>query len=290
MLNSIRRTLISATAVLLMIGGSVAAATGFDGLPLASLAPSFSDDSPSTTSAVPGADDSSLSTSSTSTTLPDDRGGSTPGVDDNSSSTSSSSTTSTSTTNTLPAGANSLGESTTHQVAGVGTVSIVEGGGLLHVTDTTSIDGWSTHVERADAIEVEVSFRGPDGRVDFKAELEHDEIRIRVRDRRLETSGGSSGPDDSVGSSNSRGSDDSQSASTLDEVRTIDSSGGTVTARATGSDIILVAATPNEGWSMEIKKAGPDRVEVRFEKGSAENRIRLEVQGGMVTVDLEDSP
>jgi len=279
MFSSIRRTLISATVVLLMIGGSVAAAAGFDGLPLASLAPSFSDDSPSTTSTVPGADDSSSSTTST-----------VPGIGDNSSSTSSSSTTSTSTTSTIPAGNDSLGESTTHQVAEVGTVSIAEGGGVLHVTDTTSIDGWSIHVERADAIEVEVSFRGPDGRVDFKAELEHGEIRVRVRDRRLDSSGGSSGSDDSVGSSNSGGSDDSQSASTLDEVRTIESSGGTVTARATGNDIILVTATPNEGWSMDIKKAGPDRVEVRFEKGSTENRIRLEVHGGMVTVDLEDSP
>jgi len=41
---------------------------------------------------------------------------------------------------------------------------------------------------------------------------------------------------------------------------------------------------------MDIRNAGPNRVEVRFEKGSAENRIRLEVQGGMVTVDLEDRP
>jgi len=70
-------------------------------------------------------------------------------------------------------------------VAEVGTVSITESGGQLHVTDSTSIDGWTIHVERTDSIEVEVSFRGADGRVDFKAELEHGEVRIRVRDRRL---------------------------------------------------------------------------------------------------------
>jgi len=291
MFNSIRRTLISALIVLLTVGASVAAATGFDDFPLSPLRSSISDDS------------SSMTSTSTADTLPDDSGNhaditvpdsNSPhsnSPDSNSpDSNSPDSNGDTSTTNakrTISEVGSPTGESTTYDVAEVGTVSVAQGDGILHVTSTTSVSGWSIYVERSDAIEVEVSFRGPDGRVDFKAELERGEVRIRVRDRRLEgPSGGSSGSGDSSSSGKSS-SDDPQSPTTPEEVRTVDGEGGSVTARSSGDNIILVTASPHTGWSIDIRDAGPDRVEVRFEKGGSETRIRMEASNGIVSVDLD---
>ena len=320
MFSSVRNIIISAVMALLLIGSSVAAATGFEAFSFSSSEPSV-DDSPSLSSSsdslsdVSGSDSSSddISTSSSSSSGDDDSSGNSQNSSSDSSTDSSSSSSSDDSASSSSTSADdaSSTEPVTYDVAEVGTVTVAQGDGLLHVTDTTLAEGmeaagWSVVIERADAIEVEVSFRGL-GRVDFKAEIEHGEVRIRVRDRRLEDSGsgssnsGSSNSDDSSNSSHSSGSnsDGSHSSGQSDsevtqtspastDTRTANGVGGTVIVESTGTELSLTTATPNTGWSMDVRDSGPARVDVRFEKGNSETHIRFEISGGTVTVKVEE--
>lgn len=71
-------------------------------------------------------------------------------------------------------------------VAEVGTVAVTATGAILEVTDTTAMADWHPIVEFAHGRDVEVSFRNGSARVDLNVELEDGEMRIRVRDRRVE--------------------------------------------------------------------------------------------------------
>jgi hypothetical protein len=47
--------------------------------------------------------------------------------------------------------------------------------------------------------------------------------------------------------------------------------GGVVVVSCTGEIASLVAASPAVGWSVDVREAGPERVEVRFELAGAEH-------------------
>ena len=63
--------------------------------------------------------------------------------------------------------------------------------------------------------------------------------------------------------------------STADNPRTWTGSAGKVTARCTGGDISLVAATPSDGFGVEVKDRGPTRLLLEFERKDAEEEIRV---------------
>ena len=74
----------------------------------------------------------------------------------------------------------------THTVLDAGTVTIhVEGTTVTVVTAAPSAD-WTAKIEHDEPGEAQVSFRNGTARVDFKAEIEDGELRIRIRDRRIE--------------------------------------------------------------------------------------------------------
>jgi len=57
------------------------------------------------------------------------------------------------------------------------------------------------------------------------------------------------------------------SGSTIAQDRTYSASGGQVTVRCTGRTIQLRIAQPDNGWRVEVAKAGPDEVHVIFRLG-----------------------
>ena len=103
--------------------------------------------------------------------------------------------------------------SETYTVVDAGTVTVAATPDGLVVTAVSSAAGWSGHVDWAQGRQVEVTFRSGDARVDFKAEVEDGEVRIRIRDRRLEDLE----DDDRSGSSDDDGSDDADDDSGSDD-------------------------------------------------------------------------
>jgi hypothetical protein len=67
-------------------------------------------------------------------------------------------------------------------VAAAGTVTL-EVADLLTITDTQPASGWSVEVEIATGREVEATFRNGADRVDFNAELEDGQVKVRIRER-----------------------------------------------------------------------------------------------------------
>jgi len=64
-----------------------------------------------------------------------------------------------------------------------GDVTLVSDGASLQVEGVAATPGWTVEVQVATGREVEVSFRLGADRIDFKAEVEDGQIRVRVRDR-----------------------------------------------------------------------------------------------------------
>jgi len=63
---------------------------------------------------------------------------------------------------------------------------------------------------------------------------------------------------------------------------TYSSAGGSIVVHNTGSAISLVSGTPSSGFGVEIHDNGPTRVEVRFNNGSTEWRIRVDLVNGQL--------
>jgi hypothetical protein len=70
-----------------------------------------------------------------------------------------------------------------YRAATAGTVTVARDGATLSITDVNPAEGWSYVVERSSGYEVEVTFRSAGERIDFAAEIEHDRLKIRVRER-----------------------------------------------------------------------------------------------------------
>jgi hypothetical protein len=72
-----------------------------------------------------------------------------------------------------------------------------------------------------------------------------------------------------------------------DVAKTWDVAGGQVSALCRGSAISLTYATPQDGWAMEQKRAGPDEIEVEFRQGENETKVRASCVGGVPTETVE---
>lgn len=80
-------------------------------------------------------------------------------------------------------------------------------------------------------------------------------------------------------------------AGTSDEVaRTAVVAGGQVGAACRGGTVVLLFATPDDGWSVDVRNAGPEHVEVKFRRGEQETEVRTVCVGGVptATVEVED--
>jgi len=253
-----------------------------------------SSDSTSTTSTSP--DDPS--TDATSTTLSDDSSTSSTLKSGSSDTSSTSSTSSTSTSTTL---AEMPSDTASHEVMVIdaGVVSYAVDGAELLVVDVSPNDGWTPTVEVAVGREVEVTFRSGNDRVDLNLELEHNQVRIRIRDRRTGVrtevfvpvgdpqSTTSIDPSNSSGTSTSTVPDTDTTTAPATQ-HSIQASGGTVVVSVSGDTVLLVSAVPTTGYSVDVRDAGPSTVEVRFESGDAESRVKVRVDKGQLRKSVED--
>jgi hypothetical protein len=133
------------------------------------------------------------------------------------STTAAPSTTSTTSTTMAPGGGDDDSSSTTVYRAGDGgTVTIAVTGSTLTIVSVDTAAGWSHEVEVASGREVEADFRNGARRIQFNAEFEDGEVRIRVRDGLTDDSSGSS-DDSRSGDDSGHGSDDDENRSGSDD-------------------------------------------------------------------------
>jgi hypothetical protein len=176
-----KRTItIGALLVGLMLITGAAIATVGRSFASTSTSTSVPDDSPNTS--APDSTSTSLPGSSTSTSLPD------------------------SPTTTLPSGA--AASSAVYQAGAAGSVTVARDGTTLFVTSVDPNSGWSFEIEQASGAEVEVKFLSGDHRIDLEAELEHGEVRVRVRDRAGDDNRGPGNGDDGDDNSGPGNGDD----------------------------------------------------------------------------------
>ena len=60
-----------------------------------------------------------------------------------------------------------------------------------------------------------------------------------------------------------------------------------VVVRYRDGEVVLGSASPAAGFAAEIKKEGPSEVDVEFESGSAEYRVRARWSDGDLSVETE---
>lgn len=64
--------------------------------------------------------------------------------------------------------------------------------------------------------------------------------------------------------------------------------GGWVRIRYGGGEVHLVDAAPNAGFSMDVEKDGPSKVEVEFNGEGYEGKFKADMEDGTLDVDIED--
>lgn len=73
-----------------------------------------------------------------------------------------------------------------------------------------------------------------------------------------------------------------------DYFETVQLIGGWVRLRVSGDDVFLDGAVPSPGFSLDIKKDGPESVEVEFESDSHESKLHAEISDGELKIDKEE--
>jgi hypothetical protein len=71
-------------------------------------------------------------------------------------------------------------------------------------------------------------------------------------------------------------------------IEVLSSAGGSVRVSVDGSRVSLVAAVPAPGYAVDVRRAGPDEVEVRFESDDSESRVRIGFHDGRLRQEVED--
>jgi hypothetical protein len=64
------------------------------------------------------------------------------------------------------------------------------------------------------------------------------------------------------------------------------SAGGSITVNLANGAVSLASSSPAPGYSAELHDNGPTRVEVRFDNGETEWRIRVDVQNGQLVSEV----
>jgi len=124
----------------------------------------------------------------------------------------------TSTTTSIPSDDSATATATfTFDAGAGGHVKVTSNGSSLTVVTADAAAGWSEEIEVSSGPEVEVDFRSGDRRIQFKAELEDGEIRIRIRDRVSESGDDNSGHDDDDDNSGHNDDDDDDDNSGHDD-------------------------------------------------------------------------
>jgi hypothetical protein len=195
-------------------------------------------------------------------------------------------------TSAAPGGGNNA---VVYQIEDAGTVTVGNSGSALTVVSADPADGWTVEIEAATGVEVEVDFRNGTRRVQFNAELEDGQVRVRVRERTTDRTGEDSTTTSMPGSSTTMPTttsipDTSTSMPTGGDFTTTYNAGdaGTVTVTSNGTTLTILAAVPAQGWSVEIETASGIEVEVDFRNGTRRIQFSAELEDGAVKVKLRD--
>ena len=60
--------------------------------------------------------------------------------------------------------------------------------------------------------------------------------------------------------------------------------GGTVVVRWTSTAVELVSASPTDGFSVDVEKRGPEKVEIEFEGDGVKSKYAAEISDGRLVV------
>ncbi len=168
-------------------------------------------------------------------------------------------------------------------------------GAELDVLDVRTAAGWTPEIEIPSGREVEVDFRSGDRRIQFNAELEDGEVRVRLRDRlgesETETASrlGSTSTTTSTTTSTMLGSTSagvSQSTSGVESEVSAGDAGSVVLV--VGSQLEIARLIPSPGWVAEIEVPSGREVEVDFRSGDRRIQFNAELEDGEVRVRLRD--
>jgi hypothetical protein len=174
------------------------------------------------------------------------------------------------------------GVETTYEVGDAGTVTITNDGTQLEIVSVNQNDGWQIEIEVATGREVEVDFRSGTRRIQFNAELEDGEIRVRAREQVVTATSTTQNTTQSTTQSTTP----STTASSVATGTTTYEAGaaGTVTISNDGSVLTIVSVAAADGWSHEIEVRVGREVEMDFRNGSDRVQFNAELEDGEVRV------
>jgi hypothetical protein len=170
------------------------------------------------------------------------------------------------------------GVETVYEVGDAGTVTLTNDGAQLEVVSVNQNDGWQIEIEMAAGREVEVDFGNGTRRIQFNAELEDGEIRVRARERVITATTQST-------TSTTQGSTASTVAVSEQGTVTYEAgAAGSVTISNDGSQLTIVDVNAADGWSHEIEVQVGREVEMDFRNGEERVQFNAEFEGGEVRV------
>lgn len=172
------------------------------------------------------------------------------------------------------------GAETTYQVGEAGTVTLINDGTQLDVASVQQNEGWQIEIEVATGREVEVDFRNGTRRIQFNAELEDGEIRVRARERVVAAT---STTQDTTQTTQTTAATVASSAVTGTNVYQAGPA-GTVTVSNDGSRLTIVSVDAADGWSHEIELRTGREVEMDFRNGGERVQFNAELEDGEVRV------
>ncbi len=175
------------------------------------------------------------------------------------------------------------GVETTYEVGDAGTVTLTNDGATLEVVSVQQNEGWMLEIEVSTGREVEVDFRKDTRRIQFNAELEDGEIRVRARERVVTATSTTQATTEST-TSTTAATVAATAATGTGTVTYEAGAAGTVTIANDGSKLTITGVEAADGWTHEIEVQAGREVEMDFRKGGDRVQFNAELEDGEVRV------
>ena len=157
-------------------------------------------------------------------------------------------------------------------------MTITNNGTQLEIVSVNQNDGWQIEIEVASGREVEVDFSSGTRRIQFNAEFEDGEIRVRAREGVITAT-------TQATTSTTQGSTASTVAVSEQGTVTYEAgAAGSVTISNDGSQLTIVDVNAADGWSHEIEVQVGREVEMDFRNGEERVQFNAELEDGEVRV------
>lgn len=181
------------------------------------------------------------------------------------------------------------GVETTYEVGDAGTVTLGNDGAQLDIVSVQQNDGWQIEIEVATGREVEVDFRSGTRRIQFNAELEDGQIRVRARERVVTVTSTTQATTQATTQSATQPTTPTTAAAVAASAATGTvtyeaGAAGTVTISNDGSQLSIIGVDAADGWSHEIEVQVGREVEMDFRKGGDRVQFNAELEDGEVRI------